>query len=111
MNIGFWMCIVLAPCFLIMGVLFGIFKDKSVKFISGFHSLPKKEQDLYDKSFLSRDMRNSCFIWSSVMLIGALGSFFLTPYFAIIAYIVWGILFFKDVHLDVHKAFDKYLIK
>lgn len=51
MNIGFWTCIVLSPCFLIMGVLF-----------------------------------------------------------AIIAYFVWGILFFKDVHLDSHKAFDKYLI-
>lgn len=105
------MCIVLSPCFLIMGVLFAVFKDKAAKFISGFNSLPKKEQELYDKSSLSQAMRNSCFIWSSVMLIGALGSFFLTPYFAIFAYFIWGILFFKDVHLDAHKAFDKYLIK
>lgn len=111
MNIGFWMCIILVPCFLLMGLLFGIFKDKAAKFVSGFNSLPKEEQELYDKSSLSRDMQNSCFLWTSIMLIGALGSFFLTAYFAIIAYIVWGILFYKDVHLDAHKAFDKYLIK
>ena len=111
MNIGFWMCIVLVPGFFIIGLLFGIFKDKAAKFVSGFNSLSEKEQELYDKAAISRDIRNSCFIWTSVMLIGALVSLFLTPYFAIIAYIVWGILFFKDLHFDVHKAFDKYLIK
>lgn len=111
MNIGFCMCIILVPCFLIMGLLFGVFKDKAAKFVSGFNSLPESEQKLYDKASISQDMRNSCFLWTSVMLVGALGSFFITPYFAIIAYIVWGILFFRDVHLDAHKAFDKYYIK
>ncbi|MBO5030633.1 MAG: hypothetical protein J6D08_01900 [Lachnospiraceae bacterium] len=60
MNIGFWCCIVLVPCF---------------------------------------------------MLAGALVSYFITSYAALIAFIVWGILFFKDVHIDAHKAFEKYLLK
>lgn len=111
MNIGFYMCIILVPCFLTIGLLFGIFKDKAAKFVSGFNSLSEKEQELYDKAAISRDIRNSCFIWTAVMLIGAIGSLFLTSYFAIAAYVVWGILFFKDVHFDAHKAFDKYLIK
>ncbi|MDE6034517.1 MAG: DUF3784 domain-containing protein [Ruminococcus sp.] len=111
MNIGFYMCIILVPVFFTIGLLFGIFKDKATKFVSGFNSLSEKEQNLYDKVAISQDIRNSCFIWTSVMLIGALGSLFLTSYFAIIAYVVWGILFFKDIHFDVHKAFDKYLIK
>ena len=111
MNVGFWMCIILVPGFLIIGTLFGIFKDKAAKFVSGFNSLSETEQELYDKAAISRDIRNSCFIWTAVMLIGALGSLFLTPYFAIIAYVVWGILFFKDIHFDEHKAFDKYRIK
>lgn len=111
MNTGFLMCITLVPIFGIAGVLFGIFKEKSARFVSGFTSISEKEQKLYDKAYIARDMRNSCFIWTIIMLIGALGSLFLSSYVAILAYIVWGILFFKDVHLDAYKAFEKYLIK
>ena len=111
MNIGFWICIVLDPCFLIMGLFFGILKEKAAKFVSGFNSIPAKEQKLYDKASISRDMRNSSFLWTLVMLIGALCSFFIEAYFAIIAYVVWGILFFKDVHIDAHRAFHKYFLK
>jgi len=32
-------------------------------------------------------------------------------YMAIPTFIIWFILFFKGTHIDVHKAFDKYLIK
>ena len=72
---------------------------------------PKEEQEMYDRAYISRDMRNSCFIWSGTMLAGAALSYFVTPYLAILAYIVWGVLFFKDVHFDEHKAFEKYLKK
>ena len=30
---------------------------------------------------------------------------------AIPTFIIWGFLFFKDTHMDPHKAFDKYLLK
>ena len=33
-------------------------------------------------------------------------TYVLTPYMAI-----WLILFFKEVHFDAHKAFEKYLLK
>ena len=111
MNIGFWLCGVLVIPFSIIGVLFAIFKEKAAKFVSGFNSLPKEEQALYDKAFISRDIRNQCFIWAAIMLIGAVLSYFVTTYMAIPAYIVWLILFFKEVHLDAHKAFEKYLRK
>jgi hypothetical protein len=111
MNIGFWMCIVLVPSFGIIGLLFGVFKEKSAKFVSGFNTMSEEEKALYDKAYIARDIRNSCFIWTTIMLIGALGSLFLTQYFAFIAYIVWGIIFFRDVHFDTHKAFKKYLLK
>ena len=45
------------------------------------------------------------------MLAGALLSCFLTPYMAILAYIIWFVLFFKEVHFDNYKAFEKYLLK
>ena len=63
MNLGFWMCGVLVIPFAIMGVLFAIFKGKTAKFVSGFSSLPKEEQALYDKAYISRDIRNQYFAW------------------------------------------------
>ena len=83
MNIGFWSCIILVIPFLIIGVLFAIFKEKAAKFVSGFNSFSKEEQALYDKAHISRDIRNQCFMWAIIMLAGALLSCFLTPYIAI----------------------------
>ena len=57
MNIGFWLCGVLVILFVIIGVLFAIFKEKAAKFVSGFNSLPKEEQALYDKAHISRDIK------------------------------------------------------
>ena len=107
MNIGFWSCIILAILFVIIGVLFAIFKEKAAKFVSGFNSFSKEEQALYDKAQISRDIRNQCFIWAVIMLAGAL----LSPYMAIPTYIIWLVLFFREVHFDNHKAFEKYLLK
>ena len=44
MNIGVWSCIILVIPFLIIGVLFAIFKEKAAKFVSGFNSFSKEEQ-------------------------------------------------------------------
>lgn len=111
MNLGFWMCGVLAIPFLIMGLLFAILKEKAAKFVSGFNSLTKEEQGVYDKAYISRDKRNQCFTWAVIMFIGAVLSYFVTSYMAIPAFIIWLIVFFKEVHLDVHKAFEKYLLR
>ena len=110
-NIGFWTCGVLVIPFFIVGVFFAILKEKAVKFVSGFNTLPKQEQALYDKPRLARDMRNQCFVWSAIMLGGAVLSYFFTPYMAIPAFLICIILFFKEVRLDPHKAFEKYLLK
>lgn len=108
-RIGCLACGVLAVLFFVTGVLFAIFKEKASKFVSGFHSLPEEEQGLYDKAYISRDMRNQCFTWSAIMMIGAASSYFAAPYMSIPVFAIWLILFFKNVHLDSHKAFEKYL--
>ena len=48
--------------------------------------------------------------WAAVMLAGAAGSRFISGYFAVAAYVVWIVLFFREVHLDARKAFEKYLL-
>ena len=109
MNIGFVTCIVLAILFLIIGIIFSLLKDKGAKYVSGFSTLNHPEK--YDKAYISLDMRNQCFIYSLILFLGAILSYFISAYIAIPTYIIWGIVFFKSVHLDAEKAFEKYLIK
>ena len=63
--------------FVIIGVLFAVLKEKAAQFVSGFILLSKEEQALYDKAYISRDIRNQCFTWAGIMLIGAVLSYFL----------------------------------
>ena len=109
MNIGFMACIVLAILFLIMGIIFSILKEKGAKYVSGFSTLNHPEK--YDKAYISLDMRNQCFIYSLILFLGAILSYFISAMIAIPTYIIWGLIFFKSVHLDAEKAFEKYLIK
>jgi hypothetical protein len=111
MNIGAWMCGVLVISFAAIGLLFGLFKEKATKCVAGFNTFSEKEQAMYDRAAISLDIRNQCFWWSAIMLAGTVFSLVLSPYMAILAFIVWGILFFKDTHMDAHKAFEKYLLK
>lgn len=108
MNIGFVACLVLAILFLIIGIVFALLKEKGAKYVSGFRTLNHPEK--YDKAYISRDMRNQCFIYFVILSIGAILSYFLSAYIAIPTYIIWAIVFFKSVHLDTEKAFEKYLI-
>ncbi len=110
MNIGVYACGILVIPFVLVGLLFALLKEKAAVLVSGFNSLPKKEQTLYDRARISLDIRNQCFVWSAVMLAGALLSCF-TAYMAVPAFIIWLILLFKDFRLDARKAFEKYLLK
>ncbi len=111
MNIGFYACLILAIIFGILTLVFFLLKEKGAMLISGFNSLPKHERESYDMAKMSKDQRNSMFIWTLIMSIGALFSLFISQYLAIIAFVIWLIMFFKDVHFDTDKAFEKYKIK
>lgn len=53
-------------------------------------------------------MRNSLFLWCTILLLGTVLSHLYSDYYAIIAFIIWIILFLKDVRIDPDKAFSKY---
>ena len=109
MNIGFVACIILAVLFLVLGIIFALLKEKGAYFVSGFRTLNHPEK--YDKAYISLDMRNQCFTYALILFLGAIISYFISTLIAIPTYVLWGILFFKSVHLDAEKAFEKYLIK
>lgn len=109
MNIGFVACLVLVILFLIIGIVFALLKEKGAYFVSGFRTLNHPEK--YDKAYISLDMRNQCFTYALILFLGAILSYFISAIIAIPAYVIWVIVFFKSVHLDAEKAFEKYLIK
>ena len=109
MNIGFMACIVLGVLFLIVGILFSLLKEKGAKYVSGLSTLNHPKN--YDKASISLDMRNRCFTYALILFLGTILSYFISTLIAIPTYVLWGILFFKSVHLDAEKAFEKYLIK
>ena len=108
MNIGFCTCTILALLFLILSTIFALLKEKGANYVSGFNTLNHPEK--YDKAYISRDMRNQCFIYFVILSIGAVLSNFISSYIAIPTYFIWAIIFFKSVYLDAEKAFEKYLI-
>jgi hypothetical protein len=60
---------------------------------------------------LKRKGCNAFLIWAGIFGVGAVLAHCLTQYMAIIAFVVWLVVFFKDVHFDIEKAFGKYKIK
>ena len=111
MNIGFIVCICCCLLFLIFALIFTILKDKAAILISWFNSMSKDQREMYDQKKMSKDQRNAFLIWGLIFAVGAILANFISQFFAIIAFIVWLIIFFKDVHLDEEKAFGKYKIK
>lgn len=108
MNIGLISCAILGGTFLVIAVIFTLLKENSAMLISGFNTLSKDEREQYDKLKMSMDMRNSFFIWFLVFALGGLLSYVISQYFALGSFIIWLVLFLKEVHLDPKKAFDKY---
>ena len=100
MNIGFIVCICCCLLFLIFALIFTILKDKAAILISGFNSISKDQREMYDQKKMSKDQRNAFLIWGLIFAVGAILANFISQFFAIIAFIVWLIIFFKDVHLD-----------
>lgn len=108
MNVWAITCLLLAMIFGVLAVVFALLKEKGAILISGFNTLPKEEREEYDKKKMSTDTRNSLFLWFVILLLGAVLAYLFSNYFAMIAIIIWIILFLKDVHIDSEKAFRKY---
>ena len=108
MNIGNITCIVMAVMFLIFSLIFGLLKEKGAILICGFNSFSKEKREKYDKSKMSKDMRNLFFVWCILFVIGGVLSYFVSQYIAVVFLVIWLILFFREVHFDTEKAFGKY---
>lgn len=108
MNIGFISCSLLGGLFLLLWLLFTLLGDRAALLISGFNTLPPEKRAQYDVSRMCRDQCGAFLLWAAVLAAGAALSLLVSQYCAIAAFAVWLILFFREVHFDVEKAFEKY---
>ena len=108
MNIGAITCSLLVGLFLLLWLLFAALGGRAAVLISGFNTLPPEKRAQYDVSRMCRDQRNAFLLWAAVLAAGAALSLLISQLFAVAAFAVWLVLFFRDVHLDAEKAFGKY---
>lgn len=108
MNSVFYACLSLSVIFMIIALLFTVLGEKAAMLISGFNTLSESQRNLYDRSKIVKAQRNSLLIWTAILGIGTVLSYFFSQYCGIIALIIWLIVFFKDVHWDAKKAFERY---
>lgn len=108
MSAGTMACLLMAGIFLILAMIFALLKEKGAMLISGFNTLPKAQRETYDQLRLSQDTRNTLLLWTGIFVVGGVCAHFLSQYAAIITFILWFILFFRDFHFDARKAFEKY---
>nr|WP_243190625.1 DUF3784 domain-containing protein [Clostridium gallinarum] len=94
--------------FTLIWSIFAVLGEKATVLISGFNLKSKEEKKEYDTERMSKDYRKSMIIWIVIFLVGALGSYYINQYWSVIAFVIWLIIFLKDVHLDEEKAFEKY---
>lgn len=106
--VGFYACIMMAPCFWLMALFFALGKERAANWLSGFHFLPEEERAKYDRRRMAADSRNDFLLWGFIMLAGAGASWWFSGYFALAAYGLWLILFCRGVHMDLDKAYGKY---
>lgn len=94
--------------FLALAFIFTCLKGKAAMLISGFNTLPKEKRKQYDTEKMSRDQRNLFLIWAAVWGAGSVLAYYISRYMAILAFVIWLLVFLRDVHLDEEKAFGKY---
>lgn len=108
MNVWFMSCFVLAVLFVLLALIFTLVGEKGVILISGFNTMSKEEKEQYDKKRIVIDQRSELLVWSVILLIGSVLTYFISWVWAPISLIVWLIVFFSNVHIDAYKAFEKY---
>lgn len=109
-EIGAITCIMMSAIFLLIALAFALLKEKGTILISGFNFWPAHKKAGYDQKRMSKDMCNLLIKWSILLIIGGLLSYLVSFYFSIIAWVIWFILFFREVKWSTEKAFEKYKI-
>lgn len=104
----FFACVISCFFCLVFALIFAIKKGKAAMLISGFNTLTKEQRALYDTERMSRDQRNLFLLWALVLGVGAALAYFFSRFFGDAAFLLWAVLFLKELKVDEEKAFGRY---
>lgn len=104
-------CAALGVLFCLLGGGFFLAGPKAALFASGFGTLPPSERARYDTAALSRDYARRFLGWGVLLLAGAGASALWSGWAALPALAVWQVLFWRQVHWDPERAFERYDLK
>lgn len=97
----------LSALFLLLAIIFLIFKEKACILISRYNFKSKKERITYDELRMSKDYRVFWLICSSIFILGGTGCILISDNFFWAALIIW--LIYYIIHAGISdKVFDKY---
>lgn len=99
---------IMAILFLLLGIFFAVRKGKAAILISGYNFKTKEQRNCYDEDYMARDMRNQLFLYAGIFLAGGIATLFAGSAAFLVTVIIWLAVFFKNVHLNPDKAFEKY---
>ena len=104
-------CAALGVLFCLLGGGFALAGPKAALFVSGFSTLTPLKRARYDTAALSRDYARRFLGWGALLLTGAGASALWSGWAALLTLAVWQVLFWRQVHWDPEKAFDRYDLK
>ena len=107
-NLGFMTCLPFSLFFLSMGLVFSTLKGKAVTLLNRFNSLSKEEQKKYNREQISKTQAKTFYVWTFLLGIGAIASYFISSYIGILAFLTWLFLFLKDAKNTPEQNFRKY---
>lgn len=106
---GWPLACLFVACILAVGwYFFSILKGKAAVFIPGFLSIPEEKRKQYDTDRLVRDVRDSFAVSALVLAAGFVLGITVHVFCSAFLFVMWILIFFKDVNLDKEQAFEKY---
>lgn len=100
--------LLMASLFFVIGFIFAVLKEKAAGLIAGYNFKSKEERKKYDERRMTRDLRDTYFIYGANFLVGTVATYFGGPVFFWISFVIFIAHVFKNLHINSEKEFGKY---
>ncbi|MGM9940572.1 MAG: DUF3784 domain-containing protein [Bulleidia sp.] len=101
-------CLITACIFALIAYYFTILKGNAAVFLPGFLLFSEERRKQYDTDRMIREKRDVIAGWATTLLIGSLLGFLVHPFCSAFLFVMWLLIFFRDVNLEKEEAYEKY---
>lgn len=105
--IAVFICMMMTALLTAHGVVFTILGEKCVWLVKSYRDLPKEKRDQYDAGLVVNGARNGFLLWALWFVLGAVLSYFVTPFLAVAFLGVWLAVFLRG-RVFREQTYEKY---